>query len=70
MNCKGSCDSLAMDAGAGKSDYTRSLIFTTDKFVITAFGHDRDHCEDVLQCVLKGRFEDYTGDREHRKDAA
>ncbi|MBK8468140.1 MAG: hypothetical protein IPL32_20185 [Chloracidobacterium sp.] len=58
---------LEMDAGAGHSDYPSELIFTSDKFVVTAFGYDREHCEDVLQCVLHGRFGDHEGDREWRK---
>ena len=55
---------LEMDAGAGESDYSHSLTFTSSKFIVTAFGHDREHCEDVLQCVLAGRFKDHAGDRE------
>jgi hypothetical protein len=58
-------DNLEMDAGAGGNDYSHSLIFTSSKFVITAFGHDREHCEDVLQCILRGRFADQEGDREY-----
>jgi len=61
-------NNLEMDAGAGAIDYSHSLIFTSSKFVITAFGHDREHCEDVLQCVLLGRFQDHEGDREHRAE--
>lgn len=60
-------ENLEMDAGAGESDYPHSLIFTSSKFVITAFGHDREHCEDVLQCVLLGRFKDHEGDSEFRR---
>jgi hypothetical protein len=60
---------LEMDAGAGKSDYTYSLTFTSSKFIVTAFGHDRDHCEDVLQCVLLGKFKDHEGDREFERVA-
>ena len=58
---------LSMDAGAGESDYSVSLTFTSSKFIVIAFGHDRGHSEDVLQCVLKGRFHDKKGDREFRK---
>lgn len=47
---------LEMDAGAGESDYPASITFTSSKFIVTAFGYDREHCEDVLQCVLLGRF--------------
>jgi hypothetical protein len=60
---------LEMDAGAGKSDYTYSLTFTSSKFIVTAFGHDRDHCEDVLQCVLLGKFKDHECDREFERVA-
>lgn len=58
---------LEMDAGAGESDYPFVLIFTSDKFVISAFGFDPEHCEDRLQCILKGRYKDHTGDREIRR---
>jgi len=60
---------LEHDAGAGKSDYERSLTFTSSKFIVIAFGHDRDHCEDVLDNVLRGRYADAPGDLEHRKEA-
>lgn len=59
---------LEMDAGAGASDYSHSLTFTSSKFIVTAFGHDREHCEDVLQCVLLGRFKNHEGDREFRRE--
>ena len=55
---------LSMDSGAGESDYPVSLTFTSSKFIVTAFGHDREHCEDRLQCILKGRYKDHKGDRE------
>lgn len=58
---------LSDDAGAGESDYPCSLTFTSSKFIVTAFGHDREHCEDVLQCVLLGRFKDHEGDREFER---
>lgn len=60
---------LEMDAGAGASDYSHSLTFTSSKFIVIAFGHDQEHCEDVLQCVLRGRFHDQEGDREYEKVA-
>lgn len=60
-------ENLEMDARAGESDYSHSLIFTSDKFIVTAFGHDREHCEDVLDCVLRGRFGHHEGDREFRR---
>jgi hypothetical protein len=58
-------DNLEMDAESGESDYPASLTFTSDKFIVTAFGYDREHCDDVLQCVLRGRFKDHKGDREY-----
>ena len=50
------------------SDYPAAIIFTSDKFIVTALGYNEEHCEDVLQCVLLGRFKDHEGDREFRRD--
>lgn len=55
---------VEMDAGAGANDYATSLTFTSSKFIVIAFGHNDDHAEDVLQCVLLGKFSDAAGDRE------
>ncbi len=59
---------LEHDAGAGQSDYSHSLTFTSSKFIVIAFGHDRDHCEDVLANVLHGRHADADGDKEIRRE--
>lgn len=56
-----------LDAGAGESDFPCSLTFTSSKFIVTAFGYTEEHCEDVLQCVLLGRFAKHEGDREFQR---